>query len=141
MNELYTTPLLILKERNIISTRLYVSLTRYSSRVYKHNPDIDASSIALIDVLKYYKLHELEKFRGLGKVRFEELNTLLADCDESATDHANEADKGFQTRAEKIKINEIMADLLVPLREHTNDETKWAINRTLQILQETDVEA
>ena len=45
----------------------------------------------------------------------------------------------FTSREHQRKINEIMADLLINLKRHCDEETSFAIQTTLDILQNTEV--
>ena len=45
----------------------------------------------------------------------------------------------YETRKEQRNVNETMAGLLLPLRDHCDENTKECIDKTLYILKETNV--
>lgn len=46
----------------------------------------------------------------------------------------------FSNRKEKQMVNEVMASLLCPMKNHLDEKTKICVELTLRALQETEVE-
>ncbi len=127
-----------LREKGEISVRLWNSLARNCSRVYRMHPEKGPVDITFADIVKLYSRTEIFKFKNMGKATIDEFDVLagkfgyVLENDRFILPIAKQSDRNEELEKLIDMSMVIMADMMLSLsnyRASLNDISLFAIAR------------